>query len=627
MKFRMLLISCIVMLISFLILVPLVSAAHYVIGYVEDALDGTSANDKIVMLWNPLQGKQDNLTDIVGPNGNSGQDNTYMIDCEMLDNGCQVDDELSVKVINNGDDYVSGIVNVTVTGAGYDVAENLSLNSPPNVDLIYPSDNKNISLSIIKFNCSGGDLDENLANVTLYGNWTSGWHANETKSLSGENDSVIFTKNLVQGKYEYNCLVKDDYSISKFSDDNFTFTIDLTEPEISSIGINLTYSCGTASYARVNCTVQDDLTGIDSVIIEALAPEKEKNYTAQYLGNNVYYADIFLDKLGKWKFNCFANDSSNNTANLTSEYINVYSDIAALFIIQDSISFNNKNPIENQEVMVNATIGNKGCNDSENFVVGFYKDDPALAGEHIANSTISLLALSNISTNISWNAEIGPINIFVYADFNDSINEENETNNKDNKTINVNAWQEFYGNASVNKLLANSQMSNLSAWYNETNLQGNIFVSDKEADIDWINLNAIGKNTTQDDTSNDFSEIDSAFNMEDFNDSVSNLFTTDGNTPKATENFTIHKQEIEYVPIINSTDSENFITGILWDMGDDTNQEFDSGDSEDLVFVTKINKQKQGKYGIYDYEIKVPVRLREYDDTDISEVYFYYELN
>jgi hypothetical protein len=138
-------ISCIAMLITFLILAPLVSAAHYVIGYVEDALDGTSANDHTVVLWNPSRGDiDDNLTDIIGPNGNSGTDNTYMIDCEMLDNGCQIGDELNVKIINNGDNYISEIKNVTVTGAGYDVVGNISLNSPPFIEDIFVDDSLKI---------------------------------------------------------------------------------------------------------------------------------------------------------------------------------------------------------------------------------------------------------------------------------------------------------------------------------------------------------------------------------------------------------------------------------------------------------------------------------------------------
>jgi len=73
----------------FLVL-PFCSAAHYIVGIVNDARDQTSANDRTVVLWNPANGINDNLTDIIGVNGNSGADNIYMIDCELLDNECDI---------------------------------------------------------------------------------------------------------------------------------------------------------------------------------------------------------------------------------------------------------------------------------------------------------------------------------------------------------------------------------------------------------------------------------------------------------------------------------------------------------------------------------------------------------
>ncbi len=106
-----------------------VSAAHYVVGYVEDALDGELANGKVVTLWNPANGQGDNVTDTIGPTGNSGQNNIYMIDCEMLTATCSVGDILSLKVFENGNQYVSNIKNVTITPGGYDAVENLTLNS------------------------------------------------------------------------------------------------------------------------------------------------------------------------------------------------------------------------------------------------------------------------------------------------------------------------------------------------------------------------------------------------------------------------------------------------------------------------------------------------------------------
>ncbi len=36
-----------------LLLIQMCSAAHYIVGYVENAKDGTSPNGKSVILWNP----------------------------------------------------------------------------------------------------------------------------------------------------------------------------------------------------------------------------------------------------------------------------------------------------------------------------------------------------------------------------------------------------------------------------------------------------------------------------------------------------------------------------------------------------------------------------------------------
>lgn len=117
-----------------------VSAAHFIIGRIEDAVDGTSANGHVVMLWNPVYGKSDNLIDVIGESGNSGVNDTYMIDCESLLNGCNVNDNLSIEVVNTGDDYNSENVSVTVTGAGFDIAPNITLNAPPNISSIVVDD-------------------------------------------------------------------------------------------------------------------------------------------------------------------------------------------------------------------------------------------------------------------------------------------------------------------------------------------------------------------------------------------------------------------------------------------------------------------------------------------------------
>jgi len=614
---------CILLFIIFS--TSMASATHYIFGVVNDARDGTLANGHTVVLWNSANGIEDNLTDTIGPSGNSGADNLYRIDCEMLQTACQLGDELRAKVINNGDNYLTDFVNLSVTGEGYDLMENLILNSPPSSTLNYPQNHQNFS-SIIDFNCSASDLDGNLANATLYGNWSGGWHANETKAVSGNSSSVVFAKNLPEGIYKWNCLAEDNLSISDFNEENFTFTIDNTAPDIASVYVNESYTCGDIP-VRVNCTAEDGLLGIGSVIIEAIKPSASENFSAQLLTGNTYYADISINEIGEWKFNCIANDSAGNTANLTSSPFNAYSTLSDLVVYPFEIIFSKSSPIENEVVIINATIHNLGCSNADNFLVGFYEGDPDTGGVQInGNKTISTATRSNATVDITWNTKIGTTNIFILVDINNSITEANESNNKANKTFNVGAWQEFYGNSSVNKILSDAAFYNLGLWLNETSLQGNIFIADKENNVDWLSLQAIGVNITNGSTNNDFSDIDILLGMADFEDSVFNTFTDDG-IPKDTKSFIVHGKTIENVPVINSTNNQNFVTGILWDASDTSGDaEYSQEDREDLVFITQLNKGKQGAYGNYDYEIKIPVKLRDYNTTDSAEVYFYYEI-
>jgi len=135
--------------LGLLIFFPFVSSAHYVVGYVNDAKDGTLANLHEVVLWNPFEGFGDNLTEVIGPSGNSGQDNMYMFDCELLDSSCNVGDVLRIKVYDLGDNYASNFQEIEITGAGYDFVENISMNSPVSINSVLVDDSSNLTLNEI----------------------------------------------------------------------------------------------------------------------------------------------------------------------------------------------------------------------------------------------------------------------------------------------------------------------------------------------------------------------------------------------------------------------------------------------------------------------------------------------
>lgn len=138
-------------LLILLLTFPLTSAAHWIVGYVEDALDSTSPNGRTIKLYNSTNLEE--IFTIVGPSGPSGVSNIYMIDCEMLPTPCIVGNILNITLVDDGTGHeATAEVQVTVTGAGYDMAPNISMNSPLilsdiEVDDIYPSPEDEIDLT------------------------------------------------------------------------------------------------------------------------------------------------------------------------------------------------------------------------------------------------------------------------------------------------------------------------------------------------------------------------------------------------------------------------------------------------------------------------------------------------
>jgi hypothetical protein len=149
--------------IFFIFFISTGDAAHFITGIVHNASDGKNANGKEVVLWNPANGINDNITDVIGVGGNSGAGNIYLMDCELLNTSCLIGDEIRVQVLDSGDGYDSDYVNISVTGAGFDVMPNITMNTPntaPTVETVFVDD----SISV-----PSGEIDLTpAANTTVW---------------------------------------------------------------------------------------------------------------------------------------------------------------------------------------------------------------------------------------------------------------------------------------------------------------------------------------------------------------------------------------------------------------------------------------------------------------------------
>ena len=405
-----------------------------------------------------------------------------------------------------------------------------------------------------------------------------------------------------------------------------TYTEDATPPSVTLNSPDDFYQTG-AGYVSFNYTPTDaNLDNCTLYFGNSTTFGPNITYTSPVSGSENNFSVYVQPGLYLWNVMC--SDVANNTAFAASNYtLNVTQ--PDLVVESGSVVFSDYKPKEGALVNVNATISNEGLTTAENFAVQFFHGDPDAGGSQI-NSDITidnLTGVSNTTVNITFNSVTGPNNIFVIVDAYDSVEELSEDNNEANSTIHVSAYQQVYGKISKNIYLQAASNDTFYSKINVSNFEGNIFVTDSEANINFDSVYALGKSTVGANSNTDFSELDSVLGMTDFNDSVNKLWAQGTDTPEAYDNFTIYEQEITDVPIINSTNTSNFVTGILWDSTkDDGDLEYDPADKEDIIFVSKINLNSQGKYGVYDYELRFPVKLREYLGPDLQKVSYFYEL-
>ena len=241
------------------------------------------------------------------------------------------------------------------------------------------------------------------------------------------------------------------------------------------------------------------------------------------------------------------------------------------------------------------------------------------SGIWVNYSNVSFSGVGNAS-NFTMQINSSAYSVVGWAFFANNTQDNFNSTNISIFTI-VPQYHIFHGLIGSEITLDNLYNRSIMSWSNDTNVKGNLYVvdSDTKDGISWPSLYAIGKDTSLNDIQNDWEDIDAILMFTPFGDSINRSFTSQYQ-PKEKANFTVSANLIENVSVINSTNSSNFITGLLWDASDSSDSQYDQTDREDIVFVTKIDGRKDGFYGIYNYEIRIPARAKQYqtpnnDDT------------
>ncbi|MCK4997512.1 hypothetical protein KAS08_04355 [Candidatus Pacearchaeota archaeon] len=104
----------------------------------------------------------------------------------------------------------------------------------PAIELEVPENNTFYGIAIlVNFNFTASDPDT-VDTCSLYGTWSGGWHKNDSYVVlqEEENSSVFSAQMSDEGTYFWNIECNDTVGYSSFALENYTFTIDVTDPQV-----------------------------------------------------------------------------------------------------------------------------------------------------------------------------------------------------------------------------------------------------------------------------------------------------------------------------------------------------------------------------------------------------------
>jgi len=501
--------------------------------------------------------------------------------------------------------------NTTMNTQG--ISENRTLNvdlEAPKINMITENNNWFNTGPGIQFN-----LTDNLAttiNYTIY--------VNGTINVEGTtSNNTLTTRNLEglsNGIYEVRIESTDlagntntSETIIIFYDTiapsvTLNYPVNDTNTTSTSVNLSFTPSDNMAQYLMCFVTLNDDAIAENLNVTNG---EEEIVELTSLMGGYYY-----------WNVTC--TDQATNTN--TSETWMFFIPIPDLSVNASEIYFSNENPRENEEITINATIRNIGGSPAGEFIVQFWANEVNTTGNQIGENITILSLDENESINVSVNftVPVGSTDIIVYVNPDKRITEDNYTNNIASRTISVEFWHYALGTTNDTLRVTDASAGLLFEWNVENSTGSNIYVTDYDSDISWLTLQALGRDTSNQERLQDFELLDTALGSTNYADSINRTYT-ENNAVIETESINIFGTTINNIPIINSTNNTNFKTGILWDY--QTGTEYDG--TQNILFITRINKGAQGYNSTNDFEIRIPATLREYSGPT-DRVVFYTEL-
>ncbi|MBW2965766.1 fibronectin type III domain-containing protein [Candidatus Woesearchaeota archaeon] len=176
----------------------------------------------------------------------------------------------------------------------------------------------------VTFNCTVqiNESNESITNLSLWGNWNlSTWALITTNTTAITNATgYIFTTNLQNGTWLWNCEGYTNNSESAFASANYTINVDSVNPVVNALNnygddtwttsTNITFGFNTTDNNPDTCVLYHNASGTFVA-----------NVTASYTNNtDIDFTAITFSSDGHYLWNVLCNDSAGNTDWFTNNY-------------------------------------------------------------------------------------------------------------------------------------------------------------------------------------------------------------------------------------------------------------------------------------------------------------------
>ncbi len=211
--------------------------------------------------------------------------------------------------------FDSPATNSNNTGINTTWSFNVTDGSKPEITLDNPSDGTETASSTAGFNFTVTEIY--LDTCELYGNWSDGWHVNQSYDGFVNETTQNFTNiSLPEGNYIWNVWCNDTSNNANFSVANYTFRIDNTAPTVNPQNpVNSeTWTSGTVTF-----TYQvSDISSISSCELYINGSQNSTSSSISKDTNQTFSATLFNDEY-EWYVKC--TDGASNSDSSATRYL------------------------------------------------------------------------------------------------------------------------------------------------------------------------------------------------------------------------------------------------------------------------------------------------------------------